>query len=139
MSGNSLFDNTMSVVAKALDLHAFRHKLLISDIVNMDTPNYRGFDIEMKKALGRLDGNGDTLPLDRTHADDLSAGSGDDGTDTPPVVEATDLTQRADNNGVDLDRTMAGLAENTLMFNALSQMINQRFKQLKDAINGGKA
>jgi flagellar basal-body rod protein FlgB len=48
------------------------------------------------------------------------------------------MTLRKDGNTVDLDREMAKLSENNLMYNALAQIVSRKFQGLKDAIKGGE-
>jgi flagellar basal-body rod protein FlgB len=46
---------------------------------------------------------------------------------------------RNDGNNVDIDREMAALAKNTIMFEALSQEIKGEFEKIKTAIiEGGR-
>jgi flagellar basal-body rod protein FlgB len=45
---------------------------------------------------------------------------------------------RVDVNYVDIDREMALLAKNTIMYNALTQKVSGDFAKLKYVINGGR-
>jgi len=56
----------------------------------------------------------------------------------PTLAETEQTTLRKDGNTVDLDREMAKLSENNLMYNALAQIISRKFAGLKDAIKGGQ-
>jgi flagellar basal-body rod protein FlgB len=56
---------------------------------------------------------------------------------TLKTAKAPDFSLRGDGNTVDVDRTMAKLAENTILYNAATKLISRKFKVLKNAIKGG--
>jgi len=47
------------------------------------------------------------------------------------------LLFRGDRNGVDIDREMAALAKNSLLYKASAQIVASKFSGLKHAITGG--
>ena len=53
-------------------------------------------------------------------------------------MEAPDLAQRNDGNNVSIDREARLLAENTLRFNLVTQMLRGELKGLRSAIAEGK-
>jgi flagellar basal-body rod protein FlgB len=56
---------------------------------------------------------------------------------TARVGDTPQFGLRGDGNTVDIDRSMADLAENNLLYNAAAQIIQQKFQALKSAILGG--
>jgi len=50
------------------------------------------------------------------------------------VLTIDDVTPRQDGNSVDLDRQMAGLAENSLMYNAAAEFLARKMKMIKGVI-----
>ena len=46
----SLFDETMATLQKSLNVGSLRHKALTSNIANIDTPNYKAFEVVMEDA-----------------------------------------------------------------------------------------
>ena len=69
-----------------------------------------------------------------------------DGRNTPPLneVEAQRILSASpypdfDGNTVDLDREMAKIAENQLMYNATLRMLAHKFRGLKSAIAEGRS
>jgi flagellar basal-body rod protein FlgB len=53
------------------------------------------------------------------------------------TAKAPDFSLRGDGNTVDIDRTMGDLSKNTLLYNAATQLISDKFKGLKNAMKGG--
>ncbi len=125
----------MTMLEKTLDFRSQRHDLLASNVANKDTPGYHAQDMVFEKNLEKAlhaDEPGALRTTDPLHMD---------GNDTPPLdlVQARRITSAApfvgfDGNTVDLDREMAKIAENQLMYNATTRMINHQFKMIKTVI-----
>jgi flagellar basal-body rod protein FlgB len=54
------------------------------------------------------------------------------------AVPAPQLTLKGDRNSVDIDKEMANLSENSLMYNALAQILSKKFQGLKNVIQEGR-
>ncbi len=138
MGPNGLFGQTMTMLEKVMDLRSRRHTILSGNIVNQETPHYKAFDIAMNEELERIGGlsavDVDMARTDGRHLTHSQAPS----TERQYQLSALhpQLAKR-DGNTVDIDRTMADLAENTLMYSALSRIISKRLSGLKTAIKGG--
>ena len=137
MESQGIFNQTFSVLEKSMNLRSQKHNLLVSSIANMDTPNYKAFDIlveaEMEKALG----GGNKTPLNRTQAAHIPLmGMADLNAPEIRPVEKPQYDFRVDGNTVDIDKTMSKLSENGLLYNASAQMILKKFQSLSNAING---
>ena len=125
----------MTLMEKTLDFRTQRHDLLASNVANKDTPGYSAQDLVFEKNLEKALHADEPGLLQTTHPLHM------DGNNTPPMelVEGKRITSAApfvgfDGNSVDLDREMAKIAENQLMFNATTRMISHHFKMLKTAI-----
>ena len=136
MEPQEIFGGTISLLEKTLDLRSMRHNLIISNVANIDTPNYKAFDIIIKEELEKTMGAEKAIKLENTRSKHLP------GRETcPGNVKSRDsgdqqITLRNDGNSVDIDREMAKLSENNLMYNALAQIISRKFTGLKDVIKG---
>ncbi|MFQ5559128.1 MAG: flagellar basal body rod protein FlgB [Nitrospinota bacterium] len=121
---------------KALDYKAERHNLLASNIANSETPGYKAVDIsfedQMKQVLDAKNGKG----LSLTHEKHLNGMVSRLGQVTPEFL-VDRSAGRLDGNNVDMDREMSRLAENTLTYNAVSQILAKKFAGLKFAIEAG--
>ena len=137
MPSPSLFSGSITTLQKTLDTGSLRHKVLTANIANIDTPNYKAFEVVMEDELKKNDRPSNSMQLVRTRPEHLS---GRNQTVTNVTVREADppaLNFRADGNTVDLDKTMGKLAENTILYRAAAQMISRKFQGLKNAIQGG--
>ena len=137
MPTRSLFDGTIAALQKTLNVGSLRHKVLTSNIANIDTPNYKAFEVVMEDAVKRDKRSAGPIELVRTSPRHLS---GRYSSSNPIKIKAADpaaINLRADGNTVDLDRTMGKLAENTILYRSAAQIIRKKFQGLKNAIQGG--
>ena len=127
-----LFGPTYSLLAKALDLRSQRHAVIASNIANADTPGYRAaalrFEDELAKAMPGHNGLGLTR-TDPAHLPHVGLDAVQ-----PSVVYETGAPQRIDGNTVDLDAEIVALSKNQLMYNALAQILRQKFDGLSTMI-----
>jgi len=139
MSGIKLFDNTLTLVSRAMHMRSQQHNRMVSDLVNVDTPNYQPFDVVIDEELAKLSAPMDAAPLRVTQPGHIRPAMADDGTDIAAGGDGDAvITRRADGNTVDLERTMAAMNENQIMYNTLAQITGRKFRGLKNAIRGGR-
>ena len=137
MSTDGIFSRTISLLERSLDLRSLNHRVLSSNIANMDTPNYKAVEMAVEEEMNRKQDADPTVSLARTHVNHLPLRNASRSAVKFRAARAPDFSLRGDGNTVDIDRTMGKLAKNTLLFNAASQLISQKFKGLNKAINGG--
>lgn len=137
MESGRLFKGAFPILEKALDLRSMRHHLIVSNIANKDTPNYKAFDLMVEEELAKSTNTDEATQLKRTDDAHLSkrASFGMSG----KIGRATEeeFSLRADGNSVDIDREMANLSENNLLYDALAQIISRKFRGLEEVIKGG--
>jgi flagellar basal-body rod protein FlgB len=137
MESQGLFSQTFSVLEKSMNLRSQKHNLLASNVANMDTPNFKAFDILVEKEMQKSTGVTNTMPLMRTQSAHISlTGIGDVNAPEIQEVERPLYDFHADGNTVDIDKTMSMMSENGLLYNASAQMISKKFQSLMTAING---
>jgi flagellar basal-body rod protein FlgB len=137
MPTHSLFEGSISALQKSLNFGSLRHKVLTANIANIDTPNYKAFEVVMEDELKKNARPAPPIELVRTQPDHLH---GRNQSATNVKLKAADppaLNFRADGNTVDLDKTMGKLAENTILYRAAAQIIKRKFQGLKNVIQGG--
>jgi flagellar basal-body rod protein FlgB len=120
-----LFDQTIGILARSLDLRTSGHKALSSNIANAETPNYRSKSIPFQKILESSIDRTSTISLVQTHAAHFAAEF-----ETPVEMESS-------TEGVNIDQEMAKLAENNLMFQAGVQALVKKLEALKTTITEG--
>lgn len=134
---NGIFSHTFSLLEKSLDLRSLNHRVLASNIANMDTPNYKAFELLVAEEMQRNPEARLKIPFVRTHADHLPARAQSSNQVSVKSARAPDFSLRGDGNTVDIERTMGNLAENTLLYNSAIQLIARKFSGLRNAITGG--
>ena len=138
MESQGIFSGTVSVLGKALDLRSMKHSLIVSNVANMDTPNYQAFDLIIEEEMEKVMGGEKQIELKKTRPGHLPAMSNGLGNVRPRVVSTSKNAKNGNTNSVHIDKEMASLAENNLMYNALAQIVARKFQGLKDVIRGGK-
>jgi len=133
-----LFDRSLTLLEKSMSLRSQKNSMIASNIANRETPGYRAQDLVFEKDLERAlysDRPGPLKVTDPRHFD---------GVKREPLEEVTgqqinsfNPDPRMDGNTVDLDKEMAKLAENQLMFQATTSAINWKIRMLKSAITEG--
>lgn len=137
MPTNGIFNKTFSLLERSLDLRSLNQRVLASNIANMDTPNYKAFELLVAEEMNRYTESDAKVPFVRTHANHLAGRTESSNQVRFKTAKAPDFSLRGDGNTVDIERTMGDLAENTLLYNTAIQLINKKFSLLKNAINGG--
>jgi flagellar basal-body rod protein FlgB len=121
---NDVSTPMMNVLEKVLDVTSQRHKLVIANMANIDTPGYHTKDLDFRSELRRAAAAGDT----------------DEETFSPVARSVPGLLERPDGNNVSLDREGLLLAETQMQFGLGVQLLQHEFHNLMSAINdGGKA
>jgi len=142
MQIEGIFNNTVAVLGKSIDLRSKNQNLIASNIANAETPNFVPktlvFEQELQGALkDRQPGQRPSSAPNARHIPIRGAGGGSSVRSvTGLVVETPAKTPGKDGNAVELEDEMAKMAENQIMFNASVQMLNRQFSDLRTAIKG---
>ncbi|MDO9083952.1 MAG: flagellar basal body rod protein FlgB [Humidesulfovibrio sp.] len=132
----SLFEPQVLLTEKVLDLRLQRQNLVMSNIANVGTRSYKArsmpFEADLQAAL-RLDARGKMARTNPKHLPsefDVNAFQGKGLTEYKPrTVHGEDA--------VDLDKEMSAMAKNSLMYNALTDIISKNFTGLQTVITEG--
>jgi flagellar basal-body rod protein FlgB len=138
MKMNALFDQTMASLERSLNLRAMNQKLIVSNVANLDTPNFKAFKMVVDEALQDTSSSTPSLRMTRTQPAHMGLAAAEGEAVRVERVEENPLSLRGDGNTVELDREMANLAENTLLYNTATRIIANKFTTLKDVIKGGQ-
>ena len=133
-----IFGETISTLEKSLHLRSLQHRALTSNIANIDTPNYKAFEVVVQEEINKDKGSTRGIQLVRTHVDHLELKHGQRSRIKLKTLKPPAYSLRGDGNTVDVDRTMGKLAENTLLYKTAAQLISNKFKGLNNVIKGGK-
>jgi len=133
-----LFEQHFGVVEKVLDLRLQRQNVVMANIANVSTPKYKArklaFEEDLQTAM-QLDAKG---KMTRTSDRHLPSEFNVNGFEGKGLTEFKPRMVYGEDS-VDLDKEMAAMAKNTLMYNALSDIEAKNFTGLQSVIQeGGK-
>jgi flagellar basal-body rod protein FlgB len=139
MPVNAIFDTTVNLLGKTLDLRARRQNLISANLANVETPGYTptdlSFEAELKGALNKGGKAGNTNTANPRHIP-LKGGSAALELVVGQSVELPGKGTGPDGNGVELESEMGRMAENQIMYNASVQLLTKKFEMMKQAIRG---
>ncbi len=110
-----------------LDYTWMRHKVILSNIANADTPNYRTLDLEMRKKT-------ETIPLKTTHPKHIKPAD----TTRFRLVEIRRRLVGNDRNNVSIEEEMAKLVQNRIAYEVYMRMVSGSVEKLNNVIRGGR-
>lgn len=129
--------SNLTLREKSLDAAWTRNEVIVNNIANVDTPNFKkstvNFEGYLEDAIG---GNGFRgITTDKRHIQ-IGNKSPED-IDLKVTKDYKELSTRLDGNNVDIETEMASLAKNNIRYNTLIQSINSSYQRLKSAIREG--
>jgi flagellar basal-body rod protein FlgB len=122
----------MSEMKAALDAGAVRQRVIASNIANATTPGYQAQEVIFDDVL---QGEQKSLALAKTSPGHLAGTAA-------PTPKATIRPRGGEVapgsiNDVVIEREMNEMVQNTIHFQAVSQLLANRYKSLRDAIRPG--
>jgi flagellar basal-body rod protein FlgB len=139
MKISSIFNNTIKTLERSLDIRARKHEVIISNIANVDTPNYKAFELIVEDELANMESNKNLKNLIKTHPLHLSAEYQHDNNFTTSRLQLSEeVSLRGDGNTVNMEKEMAELAENNIMYRTSADILSQKLQGLIKAIYMGK-
>lgn len=123
-----IFDKTTDALAASLNLRSVKNSVTSGNIANAETPGYKAKRVDFEDQLQRaidLDGVGavDTNSISRVKAD---------------VFDNPEGNVTNDQNSVDLEKEMANLQENTILYKAAVQLMNKKMAAMRYAVTEGR-
>lgn len=134
----TIFDATMRLLERAMDLRAARHRVIASNIANEETPGYRAKELDFGDLLRAANRPTATPALRITHARHLGPGgpAGDRLQGRLTEMPANEVP--LDGNSVNLELELAKLSDNALKFNSAAAIVSIRYRQLLSAIRDAR-
>lgn len=135
----TIFDKTMRLLQRTLDLRSARQRVISSNLANEETPGYRASELTFMDQLqsahkGRL-----PIVLAATQSRHFGV-HGPQGVQAVSgklsEVPAGDLP--LDANSVNLELEMAKLSENAMQYNAAATILAKKFHGLLNVIREGR-
>ena len=128
----------MPVLEQAILFTETRHKVLAQNIANLDTPYYREKDLSVEAFQEALS---DAVQRQRQTGSPftMTASTSAEGREpawTKPIETGRSNGLRHDESTISPDKLMAKLSKNTLMHNALVDLLAKQYRMLGAAIRG---
>jgi len=134
-----IYGKNADLLAKVMDLRLERQNLVMSNLANINIPGYKArsmdFENELQNALGSQEMRAN---ITRTSAKHVPGHFDVNGYQENVVKEFKPRTiYGAD--AVDMDKEMSTMSKNSLMYNALTTVMQKNFEGIKTIImDGGK-
>jgi flagellar basal-body rod protein FlgB len=134
----TIFDRTMQLLERSLDLRGARQQVIAANIANEETPKYRATDLNFGQALANAQQGKLPITLVSTHQQHIGPkGSGFQRVQGHlEEVPAGDLP--LDANSVNIELEMAKMSDNAQQYNTAATIISMRLRQLLAAIREGR-
>jgi flagellar basal-body rod protein FlgB len=133
----AIFDKTTDALGAALNFRQLRENITASNLANAETPGYKAKVVEFEDALARaidLEGLNKEEAPDPDH---LAMGTGSISRARADVYDNPEVNVTNDQNTVDLEKEMATLQENSILYKAALTLINKKLGALKYAVTDG--
>jgi flagellar basal-body rod protein FlgB len=130
----SIFDNTVSGLNKAMDLSWRKNKVITANISNAETPKYRAGELQFGKELDRAFSSTKEEVLIKTDSKHLELARD---SAAKVAIDYSGVT-RADGNNVDIDQQMANLAQNSSDYANAAQLIRRQIGLVRMAIRDSR-
>ncbi|WP_088187933.1 flagellar basal body rod protein FlgB [Desulfosporosinus sp. FKA] len=128
----------MNMMEKKLDVSALRQKVIANNVANVDTPGFKASHVEFEDILQQAM-NKDNLSLHKTDPRHIDPSLNLQSAQARVVIDNT-TTLRNDGNNVDIDKEMSDLAKNGIDYQAISQILGQKYSgKIKLITDLGKA
>lgn len=130
----------LSVAKRQLDASALRQKVISNNIANVNTPGFKRSDVSFEDQLMQVIQSSAKPSLVSTHPRHFSNSSGYAGLSSVRSQMFTDMSTstRMDENNVDIDREMVGLAKNQIKFESFTKILGSKYSGLRSAITEGR-
>ena len=113
-----------NILEQLIHLTNKRHGVIASNIANTDTPNYKAKDIKFKQTLDA------EIELITTNAGHIKTGN----SNLSEEVESEMTKPWADGNNVEMDKEVAKMTENSILFQAGISMLSTKIRMFKNAL-----
>ena len=138
MPGPKLFNDTMFAFQRMLDCRSQRHNVVSSNLSNAETPGYKAKDVEFEGILREAISTEKTIPLVKTNSKHIDGGGQIEFLSAEPeVITVKTPVVSFDGNTVSVEREMARLSENSMLYQTETEILARLYSGLKFAVNDG--
>lgn len=131
-----MFDNHIQLTAKVMDMRLERQNLVMGNISNVNTPDYKARRLEFEEKLQSALNQNAHGKMTRTSQNHLPATFSADGFQGEGMQDFKPRHVYGE-DAVDLDKEMTTMTKNGMMYNALASVIKKNFTGLQKVIQDG--
>ncbi len=117
--------NGFQILERLLHATKIRHGVIVSNIANADTPDYKAKDVTFDQLL-----KGEIMGLAKTNPRHISVVAAEQS----GTVTAESGPEWQDRNNVELDMEVAKMTENSLLYQAAIHMLSTNIRMFKSAL-----
>jgi flagellar basal-body rod protein FlgB len=134
----TIFDRTMQLLHRTLDMRQARQRVIASNIANEETPGYRAVDLRFQDSLQAAQRGNGLVALAVTQSQHIGprGNSFQKAMGTLGPAPAGDIP--LDANSVNIELEMAKMSDNAMQYNSAASIMAIRFRQLMGAIREGR-
>jgi flagellar basal-body rod protein FlgB len=134
----TIFDRTMQLLNRTLDMRQARQRVIASNIANEETPGYRAVDLSFQDSLQAAHRGRGLVTLAVTQGQHIGprGNSFQKAMGTLGPVPSGDIP--LDANSVNIELEMAKMSDNAMQYNSAASIMAIRFRQLMSAIREGR-
>jgi len=114
-------DPNLGLLQKMLDAASLRHRVVANNIANVNTPGYQRRVVHFREQLAQAIAGGDTARIAELR---------------PEIQVSSAGPTRPDGNNVTLERELADLMKNALVYKTCTQLLSARIASYRAAITG---
>ncbi len=132
----SPWDAGTHLYERALDVRSAIHETIASNMANEETPGYKARHLPFRETFSAiLQGES---PIGSASTNSRHIGVGSNGSEIFHHTIKQNVGAGLDENTVNLEKEMTLMAENTILYMAVSQFLDGRFEGWKKAIDEGR-
>lgn len=121
-------DSGFTILEKLIQATQVRHKVLSSNIANVDSPKYRAKDVDFRSVLESESAGLKITDPRHIPSSPVSTGPSAD-------LGAKENQSWGDDNNVELDMEVAKMTENGLLYEAGARLLSKKMLMIKSAAN----
>ena len=118
----ALFNKTHQMLSSMLDYRSARHRVINSNVANIDTPDYKPKDLKFPQELNSAMKT--QCDLVRTHPRHLPV--------IPPGPQNYKILETGEKTS--LDTEMMNISENNLMYNLTVELLARKFRGIQNVL-----
>ncbi len=127
------FDNILGPHEKALNMQAYRARILGANLANSDTPGYKARDLDFKAAMSEAETAGSVRSLVMTSKMHIQPEGYVFGAE---LLYRQPLQPSLDGNTVETQVEMAEFSENAMRYLTSLRIVNGKFNKMLSALRG---